>query len=348
MKLRLIDRVLIALSGLLLMALAAWMALDALSIVPSLSEFLAGLLYVDAESPSRAWIAAGVCAVPALLGVFDFCVLLRRRKGKRGFIAQRSENGEIAISVKTIETLVVKCAQKHGEIAVQSVAVEEERSGLLIKLRAVLPSGMNIPLAVGTLQKQIKQYITACSGVDVSEVRVKVETTDRPVENSLYAVSDETPALPVEQPEPAPTPAEAVAPVELPAEEPEPIPDEREQHMHQRLFSTPEEPAMVPEPPVAEPEDSESVFAEDVSDEEPAVDPDEAGEIEALYPDSEEQEGPDDGSLTADELVSLAESRESAAGAAEETAPEADGDIPAEPVEEADPERPAEPDEYTE
>ena len=35
MKLRLIDRILIALSGLFLLALAAWMALDALSIVPS-------------------------------------------------------------------------------------------------------------------------------------------------------------------------------------------------------------------------------------------------------------------------------------------------------------------------
>ena len=286
MKLRLIDRVLIALSGLLLLALAVWMALDALSIVPSLAEALAGLLYVDAESPASMWVTIGVCAVPALLGVYDVCVLFRRRKGKRGFIAQRSENGEISISVKTIENLVVKCAQKHGEIAVQSVTVEEERDGLMIKLRAVLPSGMNIPLAVGTLQKQIKQYVTACSGVDVSEVRVKVDSTDRQVENSAYAVSDDTPALPVDQPEPTPIPAEAVAPVELPAELPEAPAEEREQLMHQRLFSTPEEPALVPEPPVAEPVEEpeepepEAIEAVEYPEHETAVEePDEARSV---------------------------------------------------------------------
>ena len=357
MKLRLIDRILIALSGLLLLALAVWMALDALSVAPSLSEFLANLLYVDAEAPLSAWIVVGVCAVPALLGVFDICMLFRRRKGKRGFIAQRAENGEISISVKTIETLVVKCARKHGEIAVQSVAVEEERNGLLIKLRAVLPSGMNIPLAVGTLQKQIKQYITACSGVDVSEVRVKVDTTDRPVENLLYAVSDETPALPVEQPEPAPVPAEAVAPVEMPAEEPEPISEEREQLTHQRLFSTPEEPAMVPVPPVAEPEtpadepeEPAPITLDDVPEEarwnelfeeseEPAEASDEVEEIEALRVESAGQEEVDDGSVTAEETAPEA-TADSAAEAPEES--------PAGPAEEAEPEHPAKTGEYTE
>ena len=197
-------------------------------------------------------IAYAACAVAALLGIYEVCVLFRRGKGKRGFIAQRAENGEIAISVKTIEALVIKCAQKHGEIKVQSVSVEEQRSGLLIKLRTALPSGMNIPLAVGTLQKQIQQYITACSGVDVSEVRVKVDSTDKSASGSVYAVPDESAALPVDQPEPAPVPVEAVTPVEVPAEVPETPADARELLTHQRLFAAVEEPAMVPEPPVVE------------------------------------------------------------------------------------------------
>lgn len=248
MRLRVIDRILIALSGLILLALAALAALEFVGVLPTVTE-LAPRLF---QSSHWRLIVCAVCVLVALLGIYEVSVLFRRGKGKRGFIAQRSENGEIAISVKTIESLVIKCAQKHGEIAVQSVAVEETRNGLLIKLRASLPSGMNIPLAVGTLQKQIKQYITACSGVDVSEVRVKVDSTDKAASGSPYAVSDEGPALPVEQPEPAPVPTEAVTPVEVPAEVPEAPADERELLTHQRLFSTVEEPAMVPEPPAAE------------------------------------------------------------------------------------------------
>ena len=248
MRLRVIDRILIALSGLVLLALAVLGALELIGFLPPVSEWTPYLLQI------HYWRLAAYasCALAALLGVYEISVLFRRRKGKRGFIAQKSENGEIAISVKTIESLVIKCAEKHGEIAVQSVNVEESRGGLLIKLKASLPSGMNIPLAVGTLQKQIKQYITACSGVDVSEVRVKVDSTDKAISGSPYAVSDVGPALPVEQPEPAPVPSEAVTPVEMPTEAPEPAADEREQLTHQRLFAAVEEPAMVPEPPVAE------------------------------------------------------------------------------------------------
>ena len=43
-------------------------------------------------------------------------------------------------------------------------------------IKITLLSGVNIPLTVNALQKQIKQYITSCSGVDVHKVRVMVET----------------------------------------------------------------------------------------------------------------------------------------------------------------------------
>ena len=253
MKLRLLDRLLIALSGLILLAQAVWIALDATGVVTPVSEVLSWLL--NPLSVKKAWFVAGLCVVLALLGGYGLSVLFRRGKGRHGFVTQRSENGEIAISVKSIEALVTRCAQKHGEITVQSVAVEEARDGLIIRLRALLASGMNIPLAVGSLQKQVKQYITACTGVDVREVRVKVESTDKTAANSPYKVPDDAAALPVEQPEPAPMPAEAVAPVEIPAGEP--VVEERGERLtHQRLFETVEEPNLVPEPPAAPEEES--------------------------------------------------------------------------------------------
>ena len=276
MRLRVIDRILIALSGLILLALAAWVALDVTGIVTPVSEVMSRWPQDNSQWRLAAY---GICALVALLGIYGISVLFRRGKGKRGFIAQKSENGEIAISVKTIESLVTKCAQKHEEITVHSVAVEEMRNGLLIKLRASLPGGMNIPLAVGTLQKQIKQYVTACSGVDVGEVRVKVDGTDKAAEGSPYAVPDEASALPVEQPEPSAPPAEAAAPVVLPDVPPENPAEERESLTHQRLFAPEEELAMVPEPPVEEAPASPS-------EEESAAEAEEAA-AEAVEPETE-------------------------------------------------------------
>ena len=260
MKLRIIDRILIALTGLILLALGAWIVLDVTGVVMPVSEALAWLLNV--QSLQMGLGVAALCLALALLGAFDVGVLFRRRKGKHGFIAQKAENGEIAISVQSIETLVFKCAQKHGEIQLQSVDVDEARGGLIIKLRASLASGMNIPLAVGTLQKQIKQYVAACSGVDVYEVRVRVDSTDQATDDSPYEVPEAPAALPVEQPETEPIPAEAAMPVELPEDIPEAVAEPEERPLHQRMFSAVEEPNIVPEPPVQDVPDEEAIRQE--------------------------------------------------------------------------------------
>ena len=52
---------------------------------------------------------------------------------------------------------------------------------------------MNIPLSVGALQKQIKQYVTACTGVDVYKIRVMVENDASIPVASTYEVQDVTP-----------------------------------------------------------------------------------------------------------------------------------------------------------
>ena len=46
----------------------------------------------------------------------------------------------------------------------------------MVEIRIMLAAGVNIPLTVNALQKQVKQYIMSCSGVEVYEVKVLVET----------------------------------------------------------------------------------------------------------------------------------------------------------------------------
>jgi hypothetical protein len=131
-------------------------------------------------------------------------------------------------------------------------------------MRISLASGVNIPLAVSALQKQIKQYITSCSGVDVREVRVMVETnnslapfTGSGLQGGMMA--DVTAAA--RAGEVASSLQEAAQNATL--TEPEPLETHEKLPLHQRLFHREEKPQIVPEPP--KPMDDETV------DETPAV-----------------------------------------------------------------------------
>ena len=72
--------------------------------------------------------------------------------------------------------MVQKCVDAHNELTVNQTRIEHVRDGVCVDVKITLAGGVNIPLTVNALQKQIKQYITSCSGVDVQEVRVMVET----------------------------------------------------------------------------------------------------------------------------------------------------------------------------
>ncbi len=255
-------------------------------------------------------MAIALCA----FGTCCLMMLSQKRAVKRnGFVMQQSENGVIGVSVKSIEGLVQTCVRQHDVIAGAEVSVVERKDGIVILLGIREAAGVNIPLAVGALQKQIKQYVTDCTGVDVREVRVLVDNTDDEAPDSPYAVkgpgllggafvtspvAEPAAELPVyeEVAEEAPEeePAEEVVPVPVapmvpvvpvgPAVPPMPeIPeDEDDRPLHQRLFGTEEQPVIVPAPPemmepVVEEVIEESVeVAEEIAEEIPEDVPAEA------------------------------------------------------------------------
>lgn len=157
----------------------------------------------------------------AAFGVY-LALLLRRCFVKRSeFVVQRTESGELRIAVKAIENQVQKCIDLHEEIQVNTMNILTTREGVVVDLIVTLANNISIPLAVASLQKQIKQYLVASSGIEVKEVRVSVEST----QNSI---------LP-----------------DAPAPESE-SEKEKKAPMHQRLFGRADEPAIVPEPPKEE------------------------------------------------------------------------------------------------
>ncbi len=287
MKIRVADRLFVALAGLLLIALSAGLVAEAFFAVP-LTEALAAFL--ASRETANMVIVAACAAVLLLLGLYCVAMLFRRRSGKRGFVLQCTENGELSISIRAIEGLVQKCVDQHDELHINNISLQNTRNGLIIRLRVALAGGVNIPLAVGALQKQIKQYVTACSGVDVLEVRVQVETSASKLKRpSAFAVPEVTPGTPAyEEPIPMAQPAAQ--------EEPEKK-KEGKRPLHQRLFGREEQVATVPVPPemAAKPEDSakpEETVEQAAPEAAPAEEPEQADapeqpQEEATLPEAE-------------------------------------------------------------
>ena len=300
MKIRILDRILVAVAGLLMLAGCAAAAAQLFfnkDVIGRVTRLLNNQAY-------RIWLILALVLV-LLLGCYCVLILFRHRGRKDRFVMQKTENGELAISLKAMESMVQKCLDPHKEINVQSVRLENQKGGLLIRIRGTVAGGVSIPLTVDALQQQIKQYVTACSGVEVKDIRVQIESSGPDAKESLYAIEAPTSrALPrgagakeeapaekpqEEQPEltkeeldqvmaemPAPTPSESedteVPQMEIPAaaaaaaellKSEAPL-EEDDRPMHQRLFSSPEEPCVMPMPP----EETETAAGEEPAENE--------------------------------------------------------------------------------
>lgn len=304
MKIRILDRILVALSGLLM--LAGCVALAAQLLFGQ--DVIGWVTKVLTSEQNRVWLII-VLALLAAIACYCILMLFRHRGHKDKFIMQKTENGELSISLKAMENMVLKCLDPHKELTVQGVRLENQKGGLLIRIRGTVAGGVSIPLTVDALQQQIKQYVTACSGVEVKDIRVLVESSGPDATESLFAIEPPTArALPggsnateeetkeqkedepaqmsqeeveqvmAEMPAPLPSDAEDAAPiVEVSAaaaaaaemlknEAPQ---EEDDRPIHQRLFSNPEEPCVMPMPPTTE--EAESKEPEEKKTEEPVT-----------------------------------------------------------------------------
>ncbi len=172
MRIRFWNRILSALAGLLIALVAIGLFVFGIGVFPvkmALSFF---------EGPFELWQRAVMVVVSLVLfglGVHGISLLFRRGREK-DFIIQHTEFGDMSISMKAMESMVNKCVDAHQELSVTSTRIHHGREGVVVDIKIMLASGVNIPLTVNALQKQIKQYITSCSGVEVQQVRVMVET----------------------------------------------------------------------------------------------------------------------------------------------------------------------------
>ena len=189
MKITVWDRIWSALSGVLIVLAGLWLLGLVFVVQPTWLE----AVWMSAPLTwwQRAVMIVGALALIAL-GLHDVLLLFRRTREK-GFIIQHSEYGDMSISMNALESMVQKCVASHQELTVNATHIQHAREGIVVDIKITLPGGVNIPLTVNALQKQIKQYITSCSGVDVHKVRVMVETDARSASEADAQPAPDTP-----------------------------------------------------------------------------------------------------------------------------------------------------------
>ena len=117
-----------------------------------------------------------VAAVMVLFALRLFSMILPKKKAKSSnFAIQQNENGMVRISVKALEALVQRCLSQHAELKVVTSSLYSDEESVRVDVHITLQSDISMPLAISSLQKQIKRYLEACAGVNVKEVRVFVE-----------------------------------------------------------------------------------------------------------------------------------------------------------------------------
>lgn len=263
MRLRVADRILVCLAGIILLACCAGIVAQVFFGADLVG--IAGKVFASESVRVRIAVIA-LAVLLLLLGIYCVFVLFRHRKRKDKFILQKNESGELAISVKALENMVQKCLEQHHELKAQNLYLENRKDGLLIRIRGTVSGGISIPLTVESLQKQIRQYVTACSGVEVKGIRVQIESSGPEASDAPFAIAppsakpllreaEEKPVQPTvqaeaqkEEPEAEPKPA--VSPARTENQQMDYLPDDEDDRpLHQRLFSTQPEQCIIPEPP---------------------------------------------------------------------------------------------------
>ncbi len=96
-------------------------------------------------------------------------------KKEGGNIVSFTEIGEVRISFKAVETMVLAASRKVNGIREVSTRIDATEQGLLIYIKIKAIPEIPIPGLAGELQNKVRDYVQEISGSNVSEVKVLVE-----------------------------------------------------------------------------------------------------------------------------------------------------------------------------
>ncbi|MFX3633596.1 MAG: alkaline shock response membrane anchor protein AmaP [Candidatus Pristimantibacillus sp.] len=109
-----------------------------------------------------------------LISIRFFIVSLHRGTASAPSIDQRTDYGDIRISIETIENLALKAASKQRGVKDLRARIRATDAGLDIVIRAIVDGESSIPALTEDIQRSVKEHIEEIAGIPVTNVAVFV------------------------------------------------------------------------------------------------------------------------------------------------------------------------------
>jgi uncharacterized alkaline shock family protein YloU len=173
MRMNLFDRFILTLYSFALIVLsAAGIGLAAKLIPFEYAQMIVREIY-SGYGPNIPYLVVGLIFLIISLRFFFSAFSYKKTRSEKG-IRQRSELGEIQITLNTIQTIAERAARKVKGVRELKTAVKALESGNLIQLRVSVDGETPLPEMTQKLQHEVKSQVEAIAGVDIAEVTVVV------------------------------------------------------------------------------------------------------------------------------------------------------------------------------
>ncbi|WP_166239163.1 alkaline shock response membrane anchor protein AmaP [Paenibacillus turpanensis] len=138
---------------------------------------VSGVISPEAMEPEPVWLLPALYSVSAILILLSLRFLylsLRRSRSGAPSIDQRTDFGDIRISLETVENLSLKAASKVRGVRDLKARVRVTDAGLEISIRTVVDGETSIPSMTEEVQSSVKGLVEDITGIPVSFVSVFV------------------------------------------------------------------------------------------------------------------------------------------------------------------------------
>lgn len=102
-------------------------------------------------------------------------------------IVQKTDHGDVRISVQTLESLTERAARLVRGVSDLKTRVYPIEGGVRVAIRVTVEPDMDIPQISSTVQQKVKDYLESTAGVTVQKINVHVNDTAKGQQAKLHA-----------------------------------------------------------------------------------------------------------------------------------------------------------------
>lgn len=175
MRIKLFDRILLAVFMILIIAASVMVLACAWGVIPiENTRYTVDLILTTLWG--RIWASMGAL-LTLIVGIKLLLIHEPASRSPRAALIKSGEMGTISITIPALDTLVQKSVHSVAGVREAFSQITVLPQGIGIFLRVSFMPDVQIPETSDTIQKTVKEYVQNHAGVSVMEVRISVDST---------------------------------------------------------------------------------------------------------------------------------------------------------------------------